>query len=99
MNRSFVTIIRRVILIAIVAQLGYDRPLMFSWVTFTNIMMLLIHMIARPYALVAGNNIETGLLTLHAIVTTLMTTLPFPLQSSQAIGMSGMILIISLSSQ
>lgn len=44
---SFVTIIRRVVLITLVAQLGYDRPLMFSWVTFTNILMLLVHMLAR----------------------------------------------------
>jgi hypothetical protein len=47
-----------------------------------------------PFASVAGNNIETGLLTLHSIVTTLMTTLPFPLNDTQAAGMSGILYII-----
>jgi hypothetical protein len=41
------TLLRRVVLVALVAQLGYDRSLMFSWVTFTNILMLLVHMVAR----------------------------------------------------
>jgi hypothetical protein len=43
----------------------------------------------RPFLLMSGNHIETGLLTLHSIVTTLMTTLPFPLHNDQAIGMAG----------
>jgi hypothetical protein len=65
---SFVTIIRRVVLITLVAQLGYDRPLMFSWVTFTNILMLLVHMLARLVAFVVPMFLS---FTTHLLITVL----------------------------
>jgi hypothetical protein len=37
----------RVVLVALVAQLSYDRPTMFSWLSIANILMLLVHMLAR----------------------------------------------------
>jgi hypothetical protein len=46
-------------------------------------------MIHRPYSKDVDNNVETAILTFHALITTLMTTLPFPLKSSQAVGMAG----------
>jgi hypothetical protein len=55
--------------------------------------MVRLSSINRPFTSVSGNNVETGLLTLHALVTTLMTTLPFPLTSRDAAGMSVLVFV------
>lgn len=61
---------------------------MFCVLTAINIVILTFHLIVKPYSSVWSNSNETILLTIHALITALMTTLPFPLKHGQDTGMA-----------
>jgi hypothetical protein len=87
------SLVRRVLLLAIIVVLSGNRILTYSWLTFLNVAILIMHMLLRPFEQTLDNNMETTTLILLAIITTLLSGMESPLTVGQSAGLSLLIFV------
>jgi len=87
-----VILIRRVVLIAVYTGVNSNFALQNSWLSVANVLFLLIHLVALPYASPADNIYEATELVVLIILTTLLSSAPIPLTLPYQVGLSLLVL-------